>query len=225
MAYRTPFISGKDSLNNEYRVGDETISIPPTLLISALAMVPDVRRAVTMDAKRAGDVLYLVGLTRAELGGSSWHRELGLEGGRVPRPDLGTAPALLAALHAAIAEGLVRACHDLSEGGLAVAVAELSFAGGLGVDLDLARVPCDELAGGYDPDATRLFSESCTRFLVEVDPADAETFESALAGHACAAVGAVVSAPRLQVVGTGGAPLCEVSLGDLRAAHEGGFSG
>ena len=134
LAFGTPFISGKDSLNNEYRVGEESKAIPPTLLVSALAIVPDVRRCVSMDLKRAGNLIYQVGLTRAELGGSEYFAGLGVEGGRVPSPDLASAPDQLAALHDAIAAGLVRSCHDLSEGGLAVAACEMAYAGGLGLD-------------------------------------------------------------------------------------------
>ncbi|NUP96804.1 MAG: phosphoribosylformylglycinamidine synthase subunit PurL, partial [Planctomycetaceae bacterium] len=98
-AFGTPFISGKDSLNNEFRVGDEVIAIPPTLFVSALALVPDVARAVTMDLKTAGNPVYLVGCTHAELGGSHYFAQRGLEGGRVPRPDLALAPRTLRALH------------------------------------------------------------------------------------------------------------------------------
>jgi phosphoribosylformylglycinamidine synthase len=95
IAYGAPFISGKDSLNNEYRVGDRTLSIPPTLLCSALALMPNVGRALTMDAKKAGNLVLLVGTTRAELGGSEYLAHSLLDGGRVPRPDLASAPKLL----------------------------------------------------------------------------------------------------------------------------------
>src|SRR5690606_38322653 len=120
-----PFISGKDSLNNEFSYEDEngqrrTISIPPSLLISAMGQVDDVSRCITMDFKQPGSAIYLVGLTRDELGGSHFALVEGLEGGQVPQVDLTQAPQTLLALHAAIQAGLVRACHDLSEGGLAV---------------------------------------------------------------------------------------------------------
>ena len=225
-AYGTPFISGKDSLNNEYRVGDRTIAIPPTLLISALAVVPDVSRAVSMDLKSAGSRIYLLGRTRAELGGSHYLAHLGLRGGAPPRPDLAEAPRLLRALHAALREGLAAACHDLSEGGLAVAAAEMAFGGGLGLELDLARVPvAEQLPAGCDPDATRLFSESCSRFLVEVAEGSAPAFERALAGLPCAHVGRVVSPARMVVRGTRGATIADVDVEELRRAHRGTFRG
>jgi phosphoribosylformylglycinamidine synthase len=228
LAYGAPFISGKDSLNNEFRAGGRTLSIPPTLLISVIAPVPDVRRAVTMDLKRPGSRIYLMGGTRAELGGSVYLEHLGFAGeraaGRVPRPDLSRAPALLAALHAAIAAGTTLAVHDLSEGGLAVAAAEMAFAGDLGLDIDLARVPTEELPSDCDPDATRLYSESCTRFLVEVAAAQAAAFEEHLVGLPCAAIGEVQAAPRL-AVGSGRRALFSAPLEELRSAHQGGFQG
>ena len=222
MAYRTPFISGKDSLNNEYRVGDQVHSIPHTLLISCMAQVPDVGRAISMDAKQAGNAIYQVGATGPELGGSHWHRELGLDGGRVPRPDLETAPALLRALHAAAAAGQLRACHDLSEGGLGVAAAEMAFGGDLGLELDLTAIPLGELPRGYDPTTVALFSESCTRFLVEVQPDACDAFEQHLAGHAIARIGRVIEGQELRLTLPDGRTSA-VPLADLRRSHQSGF--
>ncbi len=224
-AFGTPFVSGKDSLNNEYRVGDETLSIPPTLLVTALGIVPDVARAVTMDAKAAGNRVYLVGETRTELGGSLHHHLAGLRGGTVPRVDLARAPRLLAALHAAMRQGCVASCHDLSEGGLAVAAAEMAFGGGLGLALDLARVPAAPAPAGWDADTWRLFSESTTRFLVEVAPAHAAEFERHLAGLPCAAIGTVQAQAVLSVSGLSGRPVLEVPLAELRRAFHSAFQG
>src|SRR5437762_3741985 len=163
IAYGMPFISGKDSLNNEFHAGDRHIAIPPTLLISALGRVTDVRRCVTMDLKEPGNLLFLIGVTRDELGGSHYHLIHGLEGGEPPRVDLQLAPRIFARVHAAIQRGLVRSCHDLSEGGLAVAVAEMAFAGGVGADVTGLRA-----AGAGVSDEVLLFSESPTRFVTEV---------------------------------------------------------
>ena len=225
LAYGTPFISGKDSLNNEYRVGRRTISIPPTLLISALAVVPDVARVTSMDLKRAGNGVWLVGETRAELGGSHYLAALGLEGGTVPAPELATAPGVLRTLHGALAAGCARACHDLSEGGLAVAAAEMAFAGDLGLSLDLAAVDGDEPGADCDADATLLYSESTTRFLVEVETEAEERWLAAMAGVPVARVGRVLAEPFLEIHGCGGARLARIALEDLRAAHGGGFQG
>ena len=172
VALGTPFISGKDSLNNEFSYFEEdgskqTISIPPSLLISAMGQIEDVSKAVTMDAKRAGNAVVLVGETKAELGGSHFCLVRELSGGEVPKVDAARAKATFAAVHRAIAEQLIRSCHDLSEGGLAVAATEMAMAGGLGMTLDLDAVQTindDNLST-----ETLLFSESNSRFLLEVE--------------------------------------------------------
>ena len=176
----TPFISGKDSLNNEFRPqgAAEPVAIPPSLLISAIGQVDDVSRCVTMDLKEPGNLLYLVGMTRDELGGSHWVKPWVAYGEaesrvlRVPRLDPQVAKKTFGAMHRVIHAGLVRACHDLSEGGLAVAAAEMSFAGGFGAEVDLDAVP---RVGELDITA-RLFSESNTRFLCEVRADNAGAF-------------------------------------------------
>ena len=167
LSYGTPFISGKDSLYNEYNHGAQSLAIPPTLLISAIGQVPDARRCVTMDAKEPGNQLWIVGETRLELGGSMWLHSRGERGGRVPRVEPARGKALFQAVHQAISRGLVRACHDLSEGGLAVALAEMALAGGLGAVVSLRDVPCPDDAAH---DAVLLFSESPTRFVLEIRP-------------------------------------------------------
>jgi phosphoribosylformylglycinamidine synthase II len=230
VALGTPFISGKDSLNNEFHYRDadgrqQHLVIPPTLLISALGQIDDVDRAVTMDLKQPGNFLYQVGVTRNELGGSHLALVLGLTGGDVPRVDPHAARDLFMALHQAMRMGLVRACHDLSEGGLAVAAAEMALAGGCGARIFLAQVPhelpCDDdaqrqldqwraaypevdlhpLAAHPDAAAVLLFSESNTRFLCEVPPEHAEAFEQALRAVPHALVGEVTDSGRLEIVG------------------------
>jgi phosphoribosylformylglycinamidine synthase len=214
IAYRTPFISGKDSLKNELHAPGRRIVIPPTLLISALGQVPDVRKCVTMDLKEAGNVLYLVGETRDEMAGSYYHKVTGKFGGTVPRPDLQRAARVFAALHAAIGAGLARSCHDLSEGGLAVAAAEMAFAGGLGADLTSTGAP------GL-PDDVALFSESCTRFLVEARPEKSAALEAAFAGLPLAKVGVVVPQPRLRIAGASGEWVVWADLAALKEAWQG----
>jgi phosphoribosylformylglycinamidine synthase len=216
VAFGAPFISGKDSLNNEYRDAAGTRTpIPPTLLISALAMIPDVRSAVTMDLKEPGNLLYLVGVTNNELGGAHYEGENTLS---VPQVDLARAPKLMAALHAAIRAGLVRACHDLSEGGLGVAAAEMAIAGRLGLAIDLADAP---RGATVTSDVTLLFSESPTRFLAEVRPADAAAFEAQLAGLPCARIGMVAQTERFIIYGLDGAELADILIDDLRDAWQG----
>lgn len=200
VAYGTPFISGKDSLNNEFAYVDEhgqrqSVAIPPSLLISALGQIADVRQAVSMDLKQPGNRLYLIGSTQNELGGSHLALVRGLTGGEVPKVDADLAPRIFAAVHQAIRDRLIRGCHDLSEGGLAVAAAEMAFAGGLGVQLDLT--PLLE-ATGLD-DAVLLFAESNTRFLVEVPERMSEAFESRLPDLPCLRIGTVTDSGRVVV--------------------------
>ena len=221
IAFGTPFISGKDSLNNEFSYVDpatgekRTVAIPSSLLISALGQIADVRQCVTMDLKQAGNLLYLVGVTRNEMGGSHYALVNGLSGGTVPHVDLEQAPKVFAAVHRAISSGLVRSCHDLSEGGLATAAAEMAFAGGLGIDLDITSVA--EAASLSDP-ATILFSESTTRFLIEVEPAKASQFEATFAGLPLARGGQVTSSGHVRVASSGGGKLIDASLVELKAA-------
>lgn len=211
----TPFISGKDSLNNEFRPAgaSEPIAIPPSLLISALGQVEDVSRCVTMDLKEAGNYLYLVGLTKNELGGSHFALVESLEGGQAPTVDAAMAKRTFAALHQAIDAGRVRACHDLSEGGLAVALAEMAFAGGLGARVALAQVPS---AADATTAAVRLFSESNTRFVCEVAPEAAVAFEAAMADVPCARIGEVVDASVLEIVDD--RPVVKADLAALKEA-------
>jgi phosphoribosylformylglycinamidine synthase len=211
VAYGTPFISGKDSLNNEFRVGDRSIVIPHSLLISAIALVDDVRSCVTMDAKEAGNPLYLVGTTRDEMGGSHYALVSGASGGAVPKVDPALGRRVFAGVAAAIRSGAVRACHDLSEGGLAVAAAESAFAGELGMSLSLP-------ATGLREDAA-LFSESPSRFLVEVAKGRESEFEKALAGAPCARLGEVAATPRL-VIRVGSSVLVDEAVADLKDAWQ-----
>ncbi len=214
LAYMMPFISGKDSLNNEFHAGGKNIVIPPTLLISALGRVPDVRRCVTMDLKEPGNLLFLVGETKAELGGSHYHLITGQAGGQVPQVDLSTAPKIFTKLYEAIQRGLVRSCHDLSEGGLAVAVAEMAFAGGVGADVtklsESASLPDDVL----------LFSESPTRFLLEVSPNKAKTLREFFGELPLFEIGQTVKTQRLRIAGRTGDWLVWASLADLKEAWQ-----
>ncbi|MFA5976032.1 MAG: phosphoribosylformylglycinamidine synthase subunit PurL [Elusimicrobiota bacterium] len=178
--YGVPFISGKDSLNNTWRDTQGRLrSIPRSLLISAIGVIPDVTRAVTMDLKEPGNWVYLLGETRDELGGAHLWKVLGQPAkGIVPHVQVAQAQTLFNLLYQAIQKGYVRACHDLSEGGLAVAAAEMAFAGNLGMDLDVGRL----LTAGSLSDVSLLFSETPSRFIVEVPEAARHSFEGLLRG-------------------------------------------
>jgi len=215
--YGTPFISGKDSLYNEYETETENICIPPTLLISAMAVMKDVSRAVSMDCKKAGDQLYIVGMTYNELGGSHYYALHGAVGNRVPQVNPRRGKKLMDALSGVIDKGLVKACHDLSEGGIGVAAAEMAFAGGLGITLNLNKVPLGEPIVRND---TILFAESNTRFLVEVALEDKERFEGALGANVYAAIGEVAKGDRLEVYGIKGERVVSAPLAELKEAWQ-----
>lgn len=195
VAYGLPLISGKDSMKNDYGRGKDKISVPPTLLFTVIGKLDDCEKAITMDAKAAGDLVYILGATHDEMGASEYFRIVGVTGANVPKVDAASALALYGRLHAAIGKGLVRSAHDCSDGGLFVALAEVCMAGRLGMRVDLASLPG---AGGLAPVA-KLFSESQSRFVVTVRPSDKQAFEAALAGSASALLGTVTEAPSLEI--------------------------
>ncbi len=215
--YGTPFISGKDSLNNEFQVDGKVISIPHTLLISAISIMEDTNRAVSMDFKQAGDLVYIVGTTRNELGGSEYFRTHGLIGNNVPTVNPHQAKEMMDRLSMATKKGLVRACHDCSEGGIGVAIAEMAFAGGLGAIIHLKAVPLGE---SIDRDDFILFSESNSRFLVEVAPESQAEFEEIMSGTTLAAIGEVTDAEMLEIYGLNGRKVVIASLGELKEAWQ-----
>jgi len=210
IAFRTPFISGKDSLYNESPLGPVT----PTLLITALGIVPDIRKTVSIDVKAPNNLIYMIGQTRRELGGSEYYKLKGFLGKTVPKVQPNRAKKTFSFITEAIDLELVKACHDLSEGGLAVAAAEMAFAGGNGMELDLRKVSREST----DRDDVILFSESNSRFLVEVPETNREDFEALMNGKICAEIGKVTKTPRLCVRGLNGDFVVDASLGDLLAS-------
>ncbi|MFO7637957.1 MAG: phosphoribosylformylglycinamidine synthase subunit PurL [bacterium] len=214
LGYRTPFISGKDSLYNEFRTATgDSLPIPPTLLISAVSVIADGRRSVTPDFKSPGSAIYLLGETHEELGGSEYYRICQGLGRDVPKVDPARGRRLMRALGGAIARGLVRSCHDLSEGGLGVALAEMAFPGPVGCEVRLRSAPG---AKRFRRDDFLLFSESNTRFLCEVAPNRRAEFERLLRGLPCAAIGRTTAEARLVVYGLKGERVVEL---DLRQAE------
>ncbi len=201
-AYGVPCISGKDSMKNDSVRGGRKISIPPTVLFSTLARIEDVGRVVSMDFKRPGDAVFAVGLTRAELGASEYHRGLAREqgtpeafGGAVPAVDADRALATYRAMNEAAARGLLRSSHTPTLGGWAVALALACLGGDLGAEIDLSAFPCD----GPLSDDERLFSESNSRFLVTCAPERAGEAAALFARVPCARVGTVTPGPALRV--------------------------
>jgi phosphoribosylformylglycinamidine synthase len=189
--------------------------VTPTLLITAVGMIRDVRKAISSDAKKVDAPLYIVGQTYAELGGSEYYRLKGFVGKSVPKVRAVKARRIMDAVSRAIYSGYVKSCHDLSEGGLAVAAAEMAFSGGYGIELDLRKIPLGDIMGRND---FILFSESNSRFLVEVKEECREDFEAMMKDTACSVVGKVNRNARLVVHGLDGKLVVNASLGSLLAA-------
>jgi len=215
--YGTPFISGKDSLNNEFKTEDKTIAIPPTLLISAICVMPDVSKAISMDVKSPGNLIYIIGMTKNELGGSHYYYTHGFVGNSVPKVDTETAKRTMDLLANATGKGLVRSCHDCSEGGIAVTAAEMSFAGGYGMELDLSQVPVEE---GIVRDDVVLFAESNTRFVVEVEQQKQREFEATIEGTSYGRIGKVVENDMFTVLSMSGEKVISEKIADLKEAWQ-----
>jgi phosphoribosylformylglycinamidine synthase len=216
MAYQVPCISGKDSMKNDFMAGAVKISVPPTVLFSVLGHIADVRKAVTMDCKAAGDLVYVVGMTYEEMGGSEYfamHREIG---NQVPQVRAEQAKELYQKLHTAIMEGTVASCHDCSDGGMGIALAESAFAGGFGMEVDLGKVPAERI----ERDDYLLFSESQSRFVVTVKPAKQKAFLSIMKGISLGEIGKVTKGKAFVVTGLKGKKIIQGDIYKLKAAWQ-----
>ncbi|MFW6414712.1 MAG: phosphoribosylformylglycinamidine synthase subunit PurS [Thermodesulfobacteriota bacterium] len=191
LGFKLPCISGKDSMKNDYSMQDVKISIPPTVLFSTISVIPDVNKCLSSDFKRGSDLVYILGITRDELGGSELAAEIGSDGGEVPQVDLLSARERYSRFYKVLHKGLVNACHDLSDGGLAVSLAEMAIGGNMGVDVELAAVP----ACPRDMGAEKiLYSESQSRLLVCVPPESRQAFEEHFSNTHFACIGEVMDA-------------------------------
>jgi len=223
--YGTPFISGKDSLHNEYIIDNRRVSIPGTLLISAMGVIEDATKTITMDFKRPGGLIYVVGETHDELGGSHYYALNGIVGNSVPSVNTRLGRILMGKLSAATRKGFVSACHDCSEGGIGVAAAEMAFAGGYGAQINLAKVPYKERQKAKGKrqnlrDDYILFSESNTRFVVEISEANRKNFEKAMKGVRIGLIGKVSEEKDFTVYGLGGKAVVRVPSGELKEAWQ-----
>lgn len=187
-AFGIPFISGKDSLHNEYSAGGKKYSIPPALLISAMGVIENADNTVTMPFKRSGNPVFVLGYTRNELGGSVFAKVNNIKGGIVPDVYPRESKIIMQKLYAAVNENIIEACHDCSEGGIAAAVSEMAFASGKGVKINIDSLKCKD--AGMTP-AEILFSESNGRFIVEVAPENAAKFKKMFKGSAVSEAGSV----------------------------------
>ncbi|NPA23006.1 MAG: phosphoribosylformylglycinamidine synthase subunit PurL [Crenarchaeota archaeon] len=207
--FETPFISGKDSLYNESPLGPVT----PTLLITAVGIIPDIRKAVSIDLKRPNNLLMIIGLTRRELGGSEYYSLRGVLGASVPKVHKDTARKIMEKITELIDRELIVSCHDVSDGGLAAAVAEMIIAGRLGAEIDLSAVPYE----GKPRSDYVLFSESNTRFVVEIPEENISKVREILRDVPHSVIGRVVREPRM-VVRNGDKILADIGLRELDSA-------
>jgi phosphoribosylformylglycinamidine synthase len=214
-----PLLSGKDSMyvdgNLEGDFGERhKVSGLETLQFTGTSVIEDIQQCLTMDAKMAGDFLYVVGLTRNELGGSEYYDLFGYTGLNVPRVRLKEVLPLYQALEGAIRAELVASVHGIYRGGLGIHLAMVSMAGVLGLEVELAKVPAE----GVEQDDTLLYSESAGRFIVSVAPEDRAEFEERFEGLPCGCIGRVTEKQRLTARGLAGKVLFNVGLQQLKSA-------
>ncbi|MFC1548496.1 phosphoribosylformylglycinamidine synthase subunit PurL [Candidatus Omnitrophota bacterium] len=218
--YGTPFISGKDSLNNEFNLGKKTVSIPPTLLISAIGVIDDVRKTLSSDIKERDNLIYAIGKTFQEMGGSQYFLANGKKGGVIPRVDPVKSLKAMKKLFSAIQKDLVRSAHDCSEGGIGVALSEMLFAGGLGAEVSLSKVPKER---SITRDDVILFSESNSRFIVEVTPEKRKKFEKAMKGIPVGLLGKVTGNTKLVIKGVKGDKIVKTDIHTLKDSWKSPF--
>jgi len=221
VGYGVPFISGKDSLYNEYTLNQKSIAIPGTLLISAIGVVDDVNRCVTMDFKKQGNLIYLIGETYDELGGSIYYDTLGVLGRDVPQVRINKGKKIFTSIAQAVRKRCLASLHDCSEGGMGVALAEMAFSGGLGVTVQLKNV-C--YRGEVRRNDRVLFSESTSRFLAEVEPKKQKAFEKMMGSMACRCIGRVEKSPEFVIYGLDDRVCVNVLIDDLKKAWQGPLS-
>jgi len=218
-AYQTPFISGKDSFNNEYIDYDtgKKISIPPTLLVSSISVIPNIKKIVSMDLKCPGNFIYIIGQTYNELGGSIYYANNGYIGKNVPKLEPRTALKSYKAIQGAIQKNLLASCHDCSEGGIGVALAEMAFAGGYGAEIELNQVKFKTEKKNLRNDKI-LFSESNSRFIVEITPKKQQVFEKIMkVKKICfACIGKVKKDKKFIINGLGGKKIVNTNIDELK---------
>lgn len=211
--YLVPCISGKDSMKNDSTRGGRKISIPPSLLFSVISRLDDVSRAVSFETKQAGDSVYVIGLTKPELGGSEYFNMLGYTGNNVPKVDGKVSLEICDRISQATKKGLVNSLITPALGGIAVAAAKSAMAGRLGMKIDLDRIPCENCSA-----IEAWFSESNSRFIATV-PADKKAeFEALLDGVVFAEIGQVTDSKYLKVSGRGAA--CTLELDALLSNYK-----
>jgi phosphoribosylformylglycinamidine synthase II len=219
LAYEIPLLSGKDSMYVDGHLTGpygEThkVSALETLQFSATSVIHDIQKCVTMDSKMPGDLVYILGTTRNELGGSEYYEHLGYVGRNVPH----VFPEKFAHLYRALAHAVdteqVASVHGIYRGGLGVHLAMVAMGGNLGMTVDLGLVPTDSL----NRNDVILFSESAGRFIVTVDSDNRKLFEKIFNGLSCSCIGSVTRESDFIIKGIGGMPLINIPVQELKDA-------
>lgn len=210
--FNAPFVSGKDSFYNYFEIDGESITIPVTCLVSAMGVVESLSHRVGATLTRSDSRIALLGLTGNHTAGSAYADHLGADGAKVPDADPAAALARYRKVHQAIQHGWIRAAHDLSEGGLAVALAEFGFGGKAALEIDLAQVPEETPLASR----TLLFSESGMRILFEIDPQHEANLADLFADEPWAVIGHSAPGPARLRVSRGNTLLLDESLTELK---------
>ena len=221
LAYGAPYVSGKDSFYNYFETEDGPVNIPVTFLCSGFGVVEDASHVRGASLRRSNSAIFMVGNTEDEMGASVYARQKGISGARVPQTDCAKNYELYKAYYEkALTQGLVLSAHDLSEGGLAVAAAEMAFSGIGGMKLDLDALPTVK---GWQNNAVPCFAESTGRFLVEVDEDMAAEFEAAMAGFPCARIGSATTDGQLTITAKGSTVL-QAEIAELKSIWKNGLT-
>ena len=221
LAYGAPYVSGKDSFYNYFETEDGPVNIPVTFLCSGFGVVEDASHVRGASLRRSNSAIFMVGNTEDEMGASVYARQKGISGAKVPQTDCAKNYELYKAYYdKALTQGLVLSAHDLSEGGLAVAAAEMAFSGIGGMKLDLDALPT---VNGWQNNAVPCFSESTGRFLVEVDEDMAAEFEAAMAGFPCARIGSATTDGQLTITAKGSTVL-QAEIAELKSIWKNGLT-
>lgn len=217
--FETPFISGKDSMFNDFKGFDASgnpikISIPPTLLISSIGIIDDLTNTVSPDAKFAGDLVYILGETNEEMGGSEYFEMLKAESSDIPKVNPGKNKKLYQSYFKAIRKDLIASSISIGRGGLGIALCKKAIGGQLGINIDLSKVN-----GKLSRNDFLLFSESQGRMLISITPDNKAQFEKIMRGNAFSEIGKITKANNIDVNSIDKKSLISINLKDATASY------
>ncbi len=223
--FKVPCISGKDSMFMDAMIltadgGEKRVSAPPLVQMSTAALIQDVRYCITMEPKKPGDLVYILGITKNELGGSEFYKMLGTIGLHVPKVDIETNKKIYAAHARAAKELLIESSHGIYRGGLAVHLALMAIAADLGLEIELKKVP---ITDDIQLDEQILYSQSAGRLLVTVAPENKDKFEHCMKDIIFAQIGTVISEKRLKIWNRSGNLIINEDIAALRQAYHSTF--